>query len=139
MTASSPGKGAAPFPPGSPSGFLRLERALEVMKFFYHGALFKHVFDGVCMVQTYNFEKFLKMFFRLSWLVVEVALGGHTILLLEVIRFVVIIVPADSDCEQSGAPPLSLLPPLVLFLLPCWWILLVPAGCYRGLFSHCLE
>jgi hypothetical protein len=138
MTASSPGKGATPFPPGSPSGFLRLERALEVMKFFYHGALFKHVFDGVRMVQTYSFEKFLKMFFRLSWLVVEVALGGHNILL-EVIRFLVIIVTADSDCEQSGAPPLSLLPPLALFLLPCWWLLLVPAGCYRGLFSHCLE
>jgi hypothetical protein len=34
MTASSPGKGVVPFPPGPPSGFLPLERATEIMKFF---------------------------------------------------------------------------------------------------------
>jgi hypothetical protein len=34
MTAAFSGAGAVPFLPGSPSGFLPLERAPEVMKFF---------------------------------------------------------------------------------------------------------
>jgi hypothetical protein len=34
LTTSSPGSGAEPFPPESPLGFLPLERAPEVMKFF---------------------------------------------------------------------------------------------------------
>jgi hypothetical protein len=34
MTFASPGMGAALFPPGSPPGFLSLEKALDDMNFF---------------------------------------------------------------------------------------------------------
>jgi hypothetical protein len=47
MTFTSPGMGAALFPPGSPLGLLRLEKVLDIMNFFDHGAVLELVLDMV--------------------------------------------------------------------------------------------
>jgi hypothetical protein len=82
---------------------------------FHHGTLFDFelVFDRVRMVQTHQFEKFLEVLIWLSCLVLEIALGGHDILLVRVIRFLVIVVAAGSSCDMLGA---LIMPPFATFL-----------------------
>jgi hypothetical protein len=60
--------------------------------------------------------KFLEMVFRLSRLVLEIAIGGHDILLVGVVRFLVVIIAAGCDCDPPRAPLLPLLASLSTFL-----------------------
>jgi hypothetical protein len=64
-------------------------------KVFHHGTLFKLVFDGVHIVQTSRFEKFLEVLIQLMCLALEVTLGGHDILL-------VVVIVASSSCNPLG-------------------------------------
>jgi hypothetical protein len=80
------------------------------------------VFGGVRMVGTGRFEKFLKMVFPLSRIMLQITLSRRDILLVRAARFSVIIITAGSDCDSSKAPLLPLLLPLAPFLVP----LLVP-------------
>jgi hypothetical protein len=115
MTASSPRKGAAAFPPGSPSCFLPLERAIEVHEVFHHGALCELVLDGVHMVWTGRSEKFLKVIVRLPRLALEITLGSHDMLLIRAIRFLVIA--AGSNCDSLGHRFCPFFLPLALLLV----------------------
>jgi hypothetical protein len=71
------------------------------------------VFDGLRIVQTSRFEKFLKMVFWLLRLALEVALNGCDILFFRVVCFLVIVFVAGSNYGPLGAPLLPLLPPLL--------------------------
>jgi hypothetical protein len=68
--------------PRSLSAFFPMERAPEVMKFFYHGALFELVFDRVRMVWIGRFENLLEVLARLPRLVLKVMLNYRDILLI---------------------------------------------------------
>jgi hypothetical protein len=68
------------------------------------------VFGGVRMVGTGRFEKFLKMVFPLSRIMLQITLSRRDILLVRAARFSVVIITAGSDCDSSKAP---LLPPFV--------------------------
>jgi hypothetical protein len=77
---------------------------------FHHGTILELVFQhGVHMVRIGCFEKFLKMVFWLPRLALEIVLGGHDILLIGVVCFLVIIVATGSDCDPSGVSLLPLL------------------------------
>jgi hypothetical protein len=54
------------------------------------------------MVWTGHFEKFLEMVFWLPHLVLEIMLDDHDILLIEDVRFLVIIIAAGSDYDSLG-------------------------------------
>jgi hypothetical protein len=65
-----PGEGCHAWVPFGLLAFGESPRCHEVL---HHGALFDLVFDGVCMVQTSCFEKFLEVLIRLPCLAL-----GHT-------------------------------------------------------------
>jgi hypothetical protein len=75
-------------------------------KIFHDGAVLQLMFDGVRMVQTCHFEKLLKIVLRVPHLAFEVMLDGRDVLLIGVVRFLVIAVVADSDCDPSSGVPL---------------------------------
>jgi hypothetical protein len=85
---------------------------------FHHGATFELVFDGVHVVQTSRFKKFLYMVFQLPRLVLEIVLSGRDMPLVEVVHFLVIVVAVGSGCVPSGGGGFChLLPPLVPLLV----------------------
>jgi hypothetical protein len=74
------------------------------------------VFDGVCMVQTCRFKKFIKVVCRVSRLALEVVLSNRGILLIvRAICFLAIIISASSNFDLLGSPLLPFLSP---FLAP---------------------
>jgi hypothetical protein len=92
-------------------GLLALGESPRGHKVFHHGTLFELVFDGVRMVRTGHFKKFLKMVFQLPGLVPEVTLSGCDILLIGVVRFLVIVIVTGSNYDPLGTPLFPLLPP----------------------------
>jgi hypothetical protein len=74
----------------------------------HQGALFELVFDEVHMVRTGLFKKFLEVLIRLPRLALEVMLSNHDILLVGVVRFLIVVIAAGSNCDPLGVP---LLPP----------------------------
>jgi hypothetical protein len=67
------------------------------------------------MVQTGRFKKFLEMLLQLSCLELDVTLGGHGILLIGVVWFLVVIVAAGSDRDVRGCLFYPFFPPLASF------------------------
>jgi hypothetical protein len=86
---------------------------------FHHGAAFELVFDGVHVVQTSRFKKFLYMVFQLPRLVLEIVLSGRDMPLVEVVHFLVIVVAVGSGC----VPLLPPLVPLLVALNGATWLL----------------
>jgi hypothetical protein len=74
------------------------------------------MFEGVRMVRTGHFEKFLEMVPRLPCLALEVSLGSRDILFIGVIRFLVVVVATSCECDPPGMPLLPLLAALSAFL-----------------------
>jgi hypothetical protein len=71
------------------------------------------------MVLTARFKKFLEVIVQLPRLALEIALGGHDMLLVGVICFlVVVVVAAGCNCDSLEAPLLPLWLPLMLSLAP---------------------
>jgi hypothetical protein len=114
MTTSSLGKGVMAFPPPPPQVSIRLlglGESHQGHEVFHYGALFELVFDGVRMVWICRFEKFFEVLARLSYLVLEVTLGGRYILL-RAVHFLVVVVAAGSNFDPLGhCPP----PPFATF------------------------
>jgi hypothetical protein len=129
MTASPLGKGAAH---GSPSGFLPLERAPDVMKFFIMVHSLILCLTGYAWFRQAVSRSFLKCSF-----------GYHAwrldILLIRAVRFFIIIVAAGSNYDTLGVPLLPLLLPLAPFLAPLLVALNSAPSYCRGPFSHRLE
>jgi hypothetical protein len=75
----------------------------------HHGTLFELVFNRVRMVQTCQFEKFLKVLIQLPRLALEITLGARDILLVGALCFLFIVVVAGSSCHPLGVPFLPLL------------------------------
>jgi hypothetical protein len=109
---------AFPPPPPPPQVSIRLlglGESHQGHEVFHYGALFELVFDGVRMVWICRFEKFFEVLARLSYLVLEVTLGGRYILL-RAVHFLVVVVAAGSNFDPLGHCPPPLLQPLAPFL-----------------------
>jgi hypothetical protein len=70
------------------------------------------------MVRIGHFKNFLEMFLWLSYLVLEVSLDGHNILLAGVVRFLVIVIAVGGDYDPSGRCFCPFLPPSAPFRAP---------------------
>jgi hypothetical protein len=137
MTTSSLGKGVTSFPPVPPSSFLPLEReSPRSHEVFEHGAPFELVPDGIRMLRTGHFEKFLEVLTRLPYLALEVALSGCNILLVRAVHSLVVIIAAGSNRNPSRCHFCPFLLPLAPFLAPLLVALDGAPSCFQVPFSH---
>jgi hypothetical protein len=113
-------EGCGGLSPRFPLGFLSVGESPGGHVIFHHGALLELMPDGVHVVWTGHFEKFLEVIGQLSCLTLEIVLGGSNVFLIRAVSFllVIVIITTSSNCDPLEAPLLPLLSPLALLLAP---------------------